>query len=249
MEKKIAFQNDEDIWTPKEAPKKRARKTTNVLSSSDDTDLDDSTQLSTNKTKQKKRTEAANAVMEGLKVALTRQRSSLEEHPMEDDTSVDMFDQGDGQEAPLEPEGMPDVVAALKELPTLVQAVKDLTATLQQMLPRGFSTDSDSASSSSSTVPEKVSLGSITVDKVCYSRLNRSRMALFAQDLAVLVFGREALGQSSLTGLGREKEALDSPKLNAVIDHVIQEFPGTPVSAVRAVIRRKCNNEHFNRKK
>lgn len=71
------------------------------------------------------------------------------------------------------------MVAALKEIPTLVQAVKDLTATLKQMLPRSLNMDSDSAESSSS-LSEKVNLGSITVDKLCYTRLNRSRMTLFA---------------------------------------------------------------------
>lgn len=42
-------------------------------------------------------------------------------------------------------------------------------------------------------------------------------MSLFAQDLAVLLFGRDILASSSLTGNGTEKDPLDSEKLNALV--------------------------------
>ncbi|KAK9526338.1 hypothetical protein VZT92_015044 [Zoarces viviparus] len=72
-------------------------------------------------------------------------------------------------------------------------------------------------------------------------------MTLFCQ--AALVFTKEVLVLSTLTGksgkVGTPKRQLDVAKVQATTDAVIQEFPQTSASDVRAVIRRKCNNEQF----
>ncbi|XP_042620235.1 uncharacterized protein LOC109075358 isoform X1 [Cyprinus carpio] len=176
------------------------------------------------------------------------------------DTNVDLFDypenfqptdtldaaeaSGESVEQPLFVRG--EVLKALKEIPTLVQCVKELISSMN----RGIDTASTSSGSSSSA-QEMISLGNmaVQVNKTCFRRLNRSRMSLFTQELAVLLFGREVLGSSSLTGNRSQKERLNPEKMNALIDTVISEFPGTSQSEVRAVIRRKCNNESFVSKK
>ncbi|KAK9536001.1 hypothetical protein VZT92_005826 [Zoarces viviparus] len=90
----------------------------------------------------------------------------------------------------------------------------------------------------------------VTVSKRAFLRLHRSHMTLICQELAALVFTKEVLVLSTLTGkVGPPKRQLDVAKVQVTTDAVIQEFPQTSASDVRAVIRRKCNNEQFNQKK
>ena len=60
----------------------------------------------------------------------------------------------------------------------------------------------------------------VTVPKRAFLRLNRSRMTIFAQELAVLVFTKEGLAQSTLTGKsgkgGLPKTQLDVVKVQAI---------------------------------
>lgn len=60
----------------------------------------------------------------------------------------------------------------------------------------------------------------VTVSKRAFLRLNRSRMPIFAQELAVLVFTKEGLAQSTLTGKsgrgGPPKTQLDVDKVQAI---------------------------------
>uniref|UniRef100_A0AAV2LJ90 BEN domain-containing protein n=1 Tax=Knipowitschia caucasica TaxID=637954 RepID=A0AAV2LJ90_KNICA len=93
----------------------------------------------------------------------------------------------------------------------------------------------------------------VAVSKRAFLRLNRTRMTVFAQELAVLLFSKDTLAKSTLTGkYGKGEMAkgqLDVIKVQAITDAVIEEFPGSTVSEVRAAIRRKCNNEHFSHKR
>ncbi|KAI9531372.1 hypothetical protein NQZ68_041971 [Dissostichus eleginoides] len=69
-------------------------------------------------------------------------------------------------------------------------------------------------------------------------------MSLFPQDLATFIFGKDTLAKSPLTGKGKTAEVknqLDPENVNAIIERV----PGTEVSAIRALLRRKCNNEGY----
>lgn len=60
----------------------------------------------------------------------------------------------------------------------------------------------------------------VMVSKRAFQRLNRSRMAIFAQELAVLVFTKEGLAESTLTGKsgkgGPPKTQLDVEKVQAI---------------------------------
>ncbi|KAG9279599.1 hypothetical protein AMEX_G5135 [Astyanax mexicanus] len=78
-------------------------------------------------------------------------------------------------------------------------------------------------------------------------------MSIFAQELAVLVFTKETMRESTLTGKSSKgaplKRQLDVEKVHAITDAVMEEFPNTSASDVRNAIRRKCNNEQFTGEK
>ncbi|KAK0155236.1 hypothetical protein N1851_002427 [Merluccius polli] len=241
--------------------RKRFTATSSLTSDEDETQIDPSQVLQINKPKMTKA--ARDRALSQLKSSLLRRKQTTStpltnEDDTDIDTNVDLFDppqasgstdlcQGESEEEsvlmdqPRSSVGMQqEVMDALKEIPALVKCVKDLITTLKKM-PPVMDTDS-TCSGSSSPAPEMVS-------KTCFKRLNRTRMSLFTQDLAVLIFGRDVLASSTLTGKpglpGTAKEQLNPEKLSALI----AEFPGTNVSDVRAVIRRKCNNENFVSKK
>ncbi|XP_051982789.1 uncharacterized protein LOC127643894 [Xyrauchen texanus] len=137
-----------------------------------------------------------------------------------------------------------DVVKALKELPGIVASLKEVLESMK----RGSCSSSPSSSELClSETSEMISLGGsdVKVPKRVYDRLNKSRASLFTQDLATLLFGRETLSRCTLTGKSgiQSKDQLDPLKVQALIDTVIKQFPTTTVSEVRALIRRKCNNE------
>ncbi|XP_077065637.1 uncharacterized protein LOC143718461 isoform X2 [Siphateles boraxobius] len=112
-----------------------------------------------------------------------------------------------------------EILSALKELPKVVKTLKDIVAAMKV------------APASSSEVQHT---------KVVSPPAE--------MELAVVIFGHEALATSSLTGKKTTKTALDSIKVNALIDAVITRFEGTTPSQVRAVLRQKCNNESYAKK-
>uniref|UniRef100_A0AAV2MD90 BEN domain-containing protein n=1 Tax=Knipowitschia caucasica TaxID=637954 RepID=A0AAV2MD90_KNICA len=139
---------------------------------------------------------------------------------------------------------------AIKELPSLLLQIKN---TLAAITYNSTSTPCPSVSSDDGhivTQTQMIALGGsdVQVEKKLYDRLNTSRVSLFVQDLASLVFGKECLGRSTLTGKGG-KEQLDSHKVNVIADTVRERFPGTSVSEIRSLLRRKCNNESYYTKK
>ncbi len=63
-----------------------------------------------------------------------------------------------------------------------------------------------------------MSLGEgITIPKRAFERLSKTKMSVFTQELAVVMFGHDVLATSSLTGKKTTKTALDSIKVNALI--------------------------------
>ncbi|KAL6478110.1 hypothetical protein MHYP_G00139450 [Metynnis hypsauchen] len=213
-----------------------------IPSESDDTDIG----TTVSGTIKRKRTKTATErVLSQLKSSLLNRKptTSTPSHSEEDDpdidTNVDLFDppqtsgltnlcHGASEEESVQ--GGPsltnvhmhqEVMEALKEIPTLVKCVKELITTMKRM-PPAIDTDGTDGSGSSSPAPEMIFLGNtrVQVSKSCFRRLNRTRMTLFAQELAVLLFGRDVLASSSLTGksaLGTPKDHLDPEKLSALV--------------------------------
>ncbi|KAK7888768.1 hypothetical protein WMY93_024328 [Mugilogobius chulae] len=244
MEKKQAFLKDEDIWhtavarrrtTPctttqdgGKTKKKRITATSSLTSDEDETQIDQSQVLQKNKPKMTKA--ARDRTLSQLKSSLLRMKPTTSTPLTSDDdtdidTNVDLFDppqasgstdlcqeESEEEECVLQGQSrstvnvQQEVMDALKEIPALVKCVTDLITTMKRM-PPVMDTDSTS-SGSSSPAPE--------------------------MDLAVLIFGRDVLASSTLTGksgpTGTAKEQLHPEKLNALVDTVIAEFPGTNVS-------------------
>ncbi|KAK1906182.1 Protein insensitive [Dissostichus eleginoides] len=142
-----------------------------------------------------------------------------------------------------------DTLEALKEMPRLVATMK---AALDEI---SGSSSSGSCSSSGDSQQTGRNTGSndlmflgnssVQVSTRLFQRLGNRRMSLFTQELATLIFGNETLAKSTLTGKGKSAETLDPEKVNAIIDTVRGKYPGTEVSAIRALLRRKCNNESY----
>lgn len=150
-----------------------------------------------------------------------------------------------------------EIITSLRELPKMIKLMKECVQCVRSLIPSPSGTPSSSMSSVSGTVASEIEMHSlagsaVSVPKRAFQRLNRSRVSIFAQELAVLVFTKELLAESTLTGKsvrgGHPKKQLDVEKIQAITDAVLVEFPNTSISDVRAAIRRKCNNEQFNKK-
>nr|XP_055069807.1 uncharacterized protein LOC129450816 [Misgurnus anguillicaudatus] len=139
-----------------------------------------------------------------------------------------------------------EILSALKELPKVVKTLKDIVATMK--VAPASSSEVQHAEVVSPPA-EMMSLGEgITIPKKTFERLSKTKMSVFTQELAVVMFGHDVLATSTLTGKKTMKTALDSIKVNALIDAVIARFQGTTPSQVRAVLRQKCNNESYAKK-
>ncbi|KAA0721553.1 hypothetical protein E1301_Tti019451 [Triplophysa tibetana] len=96
---------------------------------------------------------------------------------------------------------MDQIMASLRELPEMIKAMKECVQCVQALMPSSGGTPSSTTSSSVSDIEMHPLAGSeVRVSKRAFQRLNRSRMTIFAQELAVLVFTKDVLAQSTLTG-------------------------------------------------
>ncbi|KAK0141864.1 hypothetical protein N1851_020462 [Merluccius polli] len=142
--------------------------------------------------------------------------------------------------------GINEIMSSLHDLPEMIKLMRECVECVPLQRDPFIC-------SPSSSVDSEIEMAALTVSKRAFLRLNRSRMTIFAQELAVLVFTKEGLAQSTLTGKsgrgGPPKTQLDVDKGQAITDAVLLEFPQTTVSDVRAAIRQKCNNEQFSQKK
>ncbi|XP_059911568.1 uncharacterized protein LOC132460718 [Gadus macrocephalus] len=147
-----------------------------------------------------------------------------------------------------------ETLKALKELPGLVAAIK----TALEKLPSACTSSTLSQSECQQTPGSDTSgddlmfLGNsaVQVSKRLFNRIGSRRLSFFTQELATMIFGKETLAKSTLTGKGKKGEAkvqLDPEKVEAIIDTVREKFPNTMVSEIRALLRRKCNNEGYTK--
>ncbi|CAL8239676.1 unnamed protein product [Gadus morhua 'NCC'] len=150
--------------------------------------------------------------------------------------------------------GMNEIMSCLHDLPEMIKLMRECVECVRALM---SSRETPSFAASSSSVDSEIEMhplagSTVIVSKRAFLRLNRSRMTIFAQELAVLVFTKEGLAQSTLTGKSRKggppKTQLDVDKVQAITDAVLLEFRQTTVSDVRAAIRRKCNNEQFSQR-
>lgn len=267
VHKKNAFKKGENIWrtTVTRSPKKAANKLgqasqkaaahkmnenlkrdvqaskqpvtpTTQLEDSDETDLDN-TDIDLFETTQQRSARKRRALLESDDESLRNENES---------TSA-VSQSGEPILYTVQLDG--ETVQALKELPTVLLSLK---ATLEALDRNTSHSNSPTSSSSEQSIPsqlEMVSLGGsdVQIPKRVYDRLNKSRVSLYTQDLASVVFGKETLAKSTLTGKNG-KDQLDANKVSVLIDTVMERFPNSSVSEVRSIIRRKCNNESYSKK-
>ncbi|KAM7304821.1 uncharacterized protein ISCGN_014721 [Ixodes scapularis] len=93
-----------------------------------------------------------------------------------------------------------------------------------------------------------VHFGDIVVTDVQMKRLDGKPASLYTQDLAVMVFGSDALAECCLSG-SVTKSSLPKEPVQDLIDHVIAKFPGESSKTVKEYLRRKCSNTSYLRKK
>ncbi|XP_029850555.2 uncharacterized protein LOC115332278 [Ixodes scapularis] len=93
-----------------------------------------------------------------------------------------------------------------------------------------------------------VHFGDIVVTDVQMKRLDGKPASLYTQDLAVMVFGSDALAECCLSG-SVTKPSLPKEPVQDLIDHVIAKFPGESSKTVKEYLRRKCSNTSYLRKK
>ncbi|KAJ8394297.1 hypothetical protein AAFF_G00047040 [Aldrovandia affinis] len=143
-----------------------------------------------------------------------------------------------------------ETLKALKELPGLVATMKAVLSQSGSSICSSNQSDSSQRTGSDAGSDDLMFLVNSTVQvrKRLFQRISNKRMTLFTQDLATLVFGRDTLAKSTLTGKGKKgdtKDQLDPVKVLAIIDTVRDKFPNAEVSEIRALLRRKCNNEGY----
>ncbi|KAL6467793.1 hypothetical protein MHYP_G00234700 [Metynnis hypsauchen] len=153
------------------------------------------------------------------------------------------------------------------QLPVVVAKKKEVieNVTFQTLTPA--SNWSTSTTSVGSPVSACVSPKVVSDDLACLMpgsnvevprrKLNSLRMAnpsVYIRDLAVLVYGRETLSHSSLSGRqsGAHKDVeskpqLDNTKLDAIIGHALSKFPDISVQDVRRIIRKKMLMESYTK--
>ncbi|XP_026103499.1 uncharacterized protein LOC113074998 [Carassius auratus] len=162
----------------------------------------------------------------------------------------------------LKEDNIKEILDAMRELPTVVTKLKEVIGqiTLQTSPTASTSATPSTSVDSASVSPQVLSDDMVFLMpgcdvKVPKRKLNSLRTAnpsVYIGDLAVLVYGRETLSHSSLTGRqsGAHKDVeskprLDSTKLDAIFDHALSKFPDITMQDVRRIIRKKCNNENY----
>uniref|UniRef100_A0AAV2KH32 BEN domain-containing protein n=1 Tax=Knipowitschia caucasica TaxID=637954 RepID=A0AAV2KH32_KNICA len=161
------------------------------------------------------------------------------------------------------------IVEAIRDLPAVVQNLRHITEQLSS-----FSKSSSAESTpvrlvrsehlpvSSPASPQEESVDMVSlvpgsdvkVNKMKLNSLRTSNSSVYVGDLAVLIFGRETLASSSLTGRQsaahkdvESKPQLDAAKLDAIVGYARSRFPSLSVQDIRKIIRKKCNNENFKK--
>ncbi|KAG0425333.1 hypothetical protein HPB47_027498 [Ixodes persulcatus] len=130
-----------------------------------------------------------------------------------------------------------DLLPALRDVPQILASLQHREAA-GPMLP----------GVPGNVVENTVHFGDIVVTDVQLKRLDGKPVSVYTQDLAVMVFGSDALAECCLSG-SATKASLPKEPVQDLIDHVIAKFPGESSKTVKEYLRRKCSNTSYLRKK
>ncbi|KAL7834764.1 hypothetical protein SRHO_G00290110 [Serrasalmus rhombeus] len=211
-------------------------------------DMEDKDERPTKQKKSKKATctpkEASDQIIEGLKKEVMAKQASVESNTEKEESSDEDLLPRNWSKAQqkikelkrenkrLKEGSIKEILDAMRELPVVVAKMKECL-----MIWCVFC--------------QALMLKSLDESLTLCGRANPS---VYIGDLAVLVYGRETLSHSSLTGRqsGAHKDVeskpqLDNTKLDAIIGHALSKFPDISVQDVRRIIRKKCNNDSYTR--
>ncbi|KAL2083575.1 hypothetical protein ACEWY4_021348 [Coilia grayii] len=157
-----------------------------------------------------------------------------------------------------------EILDAMRELPAVVATLKEIIDKITVQISTPASTWSSPTSSvdgpvSAPTSPQVLSDTDdmvpltpgcdVKVPRLKLKYLRTASSALYIGDLAVLIYGKDTLSNSSLTGKQsgahkdvESKQPLDNTQLDAILAHAQAKFPDTTMQDVRRIIRQKCNN-------
>ncbi|CAN8010594.1 unnamed protein product [Ixodes pacificus] len=93
-----------------------------------------------------------------------------------------------------------------------------------------------------------ITFGDIAVPEAQLKHVDTKQPSIYAQALAVMVFGTEALTNCCLTGSAIEGK-LPKEGVKDLIAFVIAKFPREIRKSVRGYLRRKCTNTSYTHKK
>ncbi|XP_067301069.1 BEN domain-containing protein 6-like isoform X1 [Pseudorasbora parva] len=213
--------------------------------------------------------EAADQMIENLKKDLMAKQTSLQstienESSSDEDILARNWSKVQQQMKELKRENkrlkedFKQILDAMRELPTqLKEVIGQITVTAPHASTSATaSTSVDSASVSPQVLSDDMVFlmpgCNVKVPKRKLNSLWMANPSVYTGDLAALVYGRETLSHSSLTGRqsGAHKDVeskpqLDSTKLDAIFDHALSKFPDITMQDVRRIIRKKCNNESY----
>ncbi|XP_038550740.1 uncharacterized protein LOC119884411 [Micropterus salmoides] len=215
-------------------------------------------------------------MIEDLKKELVAKRASLESTSEKESSDEDLLPRNwskaqlqikelKRENKRLKEGNVEDILDAMRELPVVVTKLKEVIEKVTHQTSTSASnwstpTASVDSPASACVSPEVVSDDMVSLVpgsdvKVPRRKLNCLRTAnlsVYIGDLAVLVYGRETLSHSSLTGRQsgahkdmESKPQLDNTKLEAIVGHALSKFPNISIHDVRRIIRKKCNNESY----
>ncbi|XP_038150336.1 uncharacterized protein LOC119789498 isoform X1 [Cyprinodon tularosa] len=264
--KRQKFINGEDIW--QEAPKRKSKPNSKWK------DFEEEDHEGQTKKKMKKATapekDSANQMIEELKKKLAKkinsenavgnsneESSDEEQLPRNWSVAQQRLKKLQRENKSLKEAHVKDILDAMRELPAVVTQLKDVVERITNQQPLSTTSVEPPVSLpiSPQVVPDHNDMVPLLPGydvKVPSQKLKSVRTtssALYIGDLAVLVYGRETLANSSLTGRQsgahknvESKPQLDNTKLDAILAYAQAKFPDTAMQDVRRIIRKKCNN-------
>ncbi|XP_058472056.1 BEN domain-containing protein 5-like [Solea solea] len=269
--KRQEFIRGQDIW--QEAPKRKSKPNSKWK------DVEEEDHEVPQKKKRKRANcaekESANQMIEELKKQLankvsseltnsTEESSDEEQMPRNWSVAQQKIKELQREIKSLKEGHVKEILDSMRDLPAVVTQLKDVIEKITVQIstpastwstptpPVGPSVSAPSSPQVFSDPDDMVLLvpgHDVKVPRRELKSLRTASSALYIGDIAVLIYGRETLSNSSLTGRqsGAHKDVeskppLDNTKLDAILVHVQTKFPDTTMQDVRRIIRKKCNN-------
>ncbi|KAG5262476.1 hypothetical protein AALO_G00275530 [Alosa alosa] len=266
--KRQEFINGEDIW--EEATKRTSKP------NSKGKDVEEDHEVPSKKGRKKStcaEKQSANQMIEELKKQLANKISSESTNSNEESSDEEQLPRNwsgvqkkvtelKREIKSLKADHGKEILHAMRELPAVVTTLKEIIEKLTVQISTPASTWSTPTPDRQVCAPASPQVLSdpddmvpltpgsdVKVPRLKLKSLRTASSTLYIGDLAVLIYGKNTLANSSLTGRKfrahkdvKSKPQLDQIKLDAIFAHAQTKFPDTTMQDVRQIIGKKCNN-------